>query len=222
MPYLLDTNHLSVLQRRGLAQTALLTRLEQVPTQEVATTIVCLEEEFRGWMAYLASLRSVETHPEAYRGLQSLLANFAALTVLPFDASALEVFQALWLHRIRGEHDGLEDRGHRYRDRLAPANAKHRRLRPNRRPRQPSALRGLDGERRSVESATLQTTRLPSGNASGRERPVLGLRPGTLCVADVSDSVGTPQSGRFGELRTPQTGRSRSGPLTPRNEALTK
>ncbi len=52
-------------------------------------------------MAYLASLRSVEAHVQAYQRLQNLLNNFASLTVLPFDQAALDVFQELWLRRIR-------------------------------------------------------------------------------------------------------------------------
>ncbi|MCX6365122.1 MAG: type II toxin-antitoxin system VapC family toxin [Armatimonadetes bacterium] len=99
--YLLDTNHLSQLQRRGPAQEYLSMRLEQVPSEQVATAIVCLEEEFRGWMAYLASLRSVEAHVQAYHRLQVLLGNFTSLNVLPFDQAALDVFQELWLRRIR-------------------------------------------------------------------------------------------------------------------------
>jgi tRNA(fMet)-specific endonuclease VapC len=99
--YLLDTNHLSQLQRRGPAQEYLSARLEQVPSEQVATAIVCLEEEFRGWMSYLASLRSVETHVQAYQRLQTLLENFNSLTVLPFDQAALDIFQELWLRRIR-------------------------------------------------------------------------------------------------------------------------
>ena len=99
--YLLDTNHLSQLQRRSPAQEYLSARLEQVPLEQVGTSIVCLEEEFRGWMAYLASLRSVEAHVQAYQRLQNLLNNFASLTVLPFDQAALDVFQELWLRRIR-------------------------------------------------------------------------------------------------------------------------
>lgn len=99
--FLLDTNHLSLLQRRSSVQANLLARLETIPTEQVGTCIVCMEEEFRGWMAYLASLRSVEAHPRAYDRLNQLLSNFSRLSVLPFDDAALSIFQSLWLHRIR-------------------------------------------------------------------------------------------------------------------------
>ena len=99
--YLLDTNHLSLLQRHSPAQKNLLDRLEIVPTEQTGTCIVCLEEEFRGWMAYLASLRSVEFHVRAYWRLSQLLNNFAHLPVLPFDEMALSIFQSLWLQHIR-------------------------------------------------------------------------------------------------------------------------
>jgi tRNA(fMet)-specific endonuclease VapC len=99
--YLLDTNHLSVLQRKNASQEILAARLEKVASEEIATTIVCLEEEFRGWMAYLGSLRSVDTHVSAYARLYRLLENFTDLMVLPFDEDALAIFQGLWLHRIR-------------------------------------------------------------------------------------------------------------------------
>jgi tRNA(fMet)-specific endonuclease VapC len=99
--FILDTNHLSILQRKNASQEILAAKLERIPTEGIVTTIVCLEEEFRGWMAYLASLRSVDTHVGAYTRLHRLLENFTNLSVLPFDEDSLAVFQGLWLHRIR-------------------------------------------------------------------------------------------------------------------------
>ena len=52
--YLLDTDHLSVLERGGAGAERLRRRLQAVPPQEVAATVVSYEEQTRGWLSYIA------------------------------------------------------------------------------------------------------------------------------------------------------------------------
>jgi tRNA(fMet)-specific endonuclease VapC len=56
----LDTDHMSVLERHGTpASASLLSHLAELPLEEeVVTTIITYEEQMRGWMAYLARTRS--------------------------------------------------------------------------------------------------------------------------------------------------------------------
>jgi tRNA(fMet)-specific endonuclease VapC len=57
---LLDTDHISVLERReppGLG--TLLMRLAELLPSEVVTTVISYEEQMLGWMAYLARSRSM-------------------------------------------------------------------------------------------------------------------------------------------------------------------
>ena len=67
----LDTDHMSALERRGTpASASLLSRLAGLSLEEeVVTTIITYEEQMRGWMAYLARTRSVPQQIEAYQRL---------------------------------------------------------------------------------------------------------------------------------------------------------
>jgi tRNA(fMet)-specific endonuclease VapC len=66
----LDTDHMSVLERRDQpGSITLRARLAHVPPAEVVTTIISYEEQMRGWMAYLGRTRSVVHQVEAYRRL---------------------------------------------------------------------------------------------------------------------------------------------------------
>ena len=59
--YILDTDHLSVIDRGGATASNLLQRLATVDPQSVTTTIISYEEQMRGWMGYTAKAQT-ETH----------------------------------------------------------------------------------------------------------------------------------------------------------------
>ena len=48
---LLDSDHMSLLQRGGAEGQRIKQRLADLPPKEVATTIVNYEEQMRGWLA---------------------------------------------------------------------------------------------------------------------------------------------------------------------------
>ncbi len=83
-------------RRSGLRE-----RLAEVPEEEVATTIICYEEQMRGSMAYLAKARSVDRQLEAYRRLRIHLDNYRSIPILDFDAKAAQEFQRLRKARVR-------------------------------------------------------------------------------------------------------------------------
>jgi len=97
----LDTDHMSVLERGGQRSAALRERLANVPPHEVATTIISYEEQLRGWMAYLARARNLLQQVEAYDRLRRHLDNYRAILVLDFDEHAAAEFQRLRRGRIR-------------------------------------------------------------------------------------------------------------------------
>jgi tRNA(fMet)-specific endonuclease VapC len=99
---ILDTDHMSVLERReqpGVGN--LRARLAEVSPSEVATTVISYEEQMRGWMAYLARARSMAQQITAYGRLLSHLDSYRRIPVLGFDAAAVTVFQRLRRARIR-------------------------------------------------------------------------------------------------------------------------
>ncbi len=99
---LLDTDPLSLLQmREAPAAFALQARLETFPPDEVATTVITLEEQMRGWLARLHAVPDVAQQVAYYDRLLGLVAFFAAWTLLPFDTPAAVRCTRLRQPRIR-------------------------------------------------------------------------------------------------------------------------
>ena len=64
--YLLDTDHLIILDQDTIEGFNLGRRLAAVPPAEVAVSIVTYEEQMRGWLAYGARANTPERQIEAY------------------------------------------------------------------------------------------------------------------------------------------------------------
>jgi len=93
--YILDTDHLSVLDRGGLAAQPLIQRLASIDSTQVATSIISYEEQMRGWLSYAAKAQTVEQQVEAYKQLKRQLINYCAIPILEFEEEAMEEFQRL-------------------------------------------------------------------------------------------------------------------------------
>jgi tRNA(fMet)-specific endonuclease VapC len=58
--FVLDTDHLSVLEwADNSAPRRLLQRLSRISPEEATTTIITFEEQMRGWLAYLSRARTL-------------------------------------------------------------------------------------------------------------------------------------------------------------------
>ena len=110
--YLLDTDHLSILERGGGESEHLLSRLAATRPGETAVTIITYEEQTRGWFSYLAKARSLEAQTRAYGRLAKHLATFCSIPVVPFGEEAARELQNLRGAAAAGRHDGLENRRH--------------------------------------------------------------------------------------------------------------
>jgi tRNA(fMet)-specific endonuclease VapC len=97
---ILDTNHLVELDR-GSAQGAALQRKLDDAGDEVATTIISAEEQFRGWLAQIHRQRDPHEQIATYQRLQRRIEFFAAWHVLPWDTDAANILQDLRRQRIR-------------------------------------------------------------------------------------------------------------------------
>ncbi len=93
--YLLDTDHISILDLGGQQAQQLLKKLAAITSSEVATTIITYEEQMRGWLSYIAKTSSIETQVVAYRRLEKHLANYRTIPIVGFDEKAGQVFQEL-------------------------------------------------------------------------------------------------------------------------------
>ncbi len=99
--YLLDTDHITLLDRAGAEGETIHDRLAQVPAEEIAASIVSYEEQMRGWLAYIAQLHGVDRQADGYRRLERMLDFYCATPLLLFDERAVAIFQRLWLARLR-------------------------------------------------------------------------------------------------------------------------
>jgi len=98
----LDSDHLSVLkyQESPLCR-RLVRRMETAADRDFATTIVCVEEQMRGWLALIHRRREALEQVRCYLELEALLRFFQKWRVLSFDRQAAVRFDELRRQRIR-------------------------------------------------------------------------------------------------------------------------
>jgi len=93
--YILDTDHLSIIDRGGEQAKGLLQRLASIDPTQVATSIISYEEQMRGWLSYIAKVQTLEKQVEAYKELKRQLNNYCTVPVVEFDEQAAQEFQRL-------------------------------------------------------------------------------------------------------------------------------
>ena len=96
MKYLLDTDHISILQRPKSAEYLILSaRMSRHSAGDVVASVVSFHEQAIGFHARLNRARRPAEVIRGYELLQDVLTGYAANTVLPFDASAATTFDTL-------------------------------------------------------------------------------------------------------------------------------
>jgi tRNA(fMet)-specific endonuclease VapC len=99
---LLDTDHVNVLKYPDHPRFAsLTTQLNSSADQDVATTVITVEEQMRGWLAWINRSDDVRRQVPAYQELLRLFDFFARWHVVLFDEQAASEFQGLRAQRIR-------------------------------------------------------------------------------------------------------------------------
>lgn len=97
-----DTDHLSVLQHEeSAAAERLLNRLDAKPGQQLATTVISLEEQARGWLAEIRRQKSPFGEVLYYDRLGGLVRFYSKWTLLPFDGSSATIYAGLRQRRLR-------------------------------------------------------------------------------------------------------------------------
>lgn len=99
--YLLDSDHMSLLERGGAEGVKIRSRLRTTALDDVATTIISYEEQIRGWMARLAGITELEKQMNDYSELKRLLSNYCRIAVVEFDTKAIAEFKRLRQAKIR-------------------------------------------------------------------------------------------------------------------------
>jgi tRNA(fMet)-specific endonuclease VapC len=97
--YILDTDHLSLIQHNGQEGKRILARLAAVGETEVAVTIITYEEQLRGRFSVLSKARTLDEQVLAYRGLEQLEKDYRTIMIVSFSHAA-----ALEHQRLRKAH----------------------------------------------------------------------------------------------------------------------
>lgn len=92
--YLLDTDHLSLIQRGGPAGRSILLRLIQSQAA-FATTVITYEEQTRGWLDHFSRAKTLDEQVIAYQRLQQHTESYRAINVITFDNAAAQHYQHL-------------------------------------------------------------------------------------------------------------------------------
>jgi tRNA(fMet)-specific endonuclease VapC len=100
--YLLDTDHISFLQRRSSTEfTRLMTRMGQYFSADFALSIVSFHEQVIGAHNFINRARTNTDLIRGYTLLRETLQGFASAPVLPFDAEAIAIFDELRGQKVR-------------------------------------------------------------------------------------------------------------------------
>lgn len=99
---ILDTDHLTVIQRRTEPEYSRLKQhLRKHTESEVYTTIINFEEQIRGWLSVIASAKDSAKEIKAYKDLQLSLKFFQDIQILEYNENAKDQFIKLQKLRIR-------------------------------------------------------------------------------------------------------------------------
>jgi tRNA(fMet)-specific endonuclease VapC len=96
--FLLDTDHVS-LQEHGDPHVR--GHLERVPADEIAVSVVTVEEMLRGRLAILSRRRAGQARVHAYQKLLETVVFFNAVPVVPFDLACERKFEELRARKLQ-------------------------------------------------------------------------------------------------------------------------
>lgn len=100
--YLLDTDHLSILQRQaGKDYSNLSARMAQYPLSDFAVSTVTFHEQMLGSHAYINRARNSDDVVKGYEMMMRLISDFKVLPLVPFDAGAATAFDQLQSQQIQ-------------------------------------------------------------------------------------------------------------------------
>jgi tRNA(fMet)-specific endonuclease VapC len=100
--YLLDTDHISILQDGAGPEYAVLSlRISKHSWSEVVLSVVSVHEQMLGDHNYINRARTDAGVTRGYSLISTILNSYANAPVLPFDASALAVFNSLKAAKTR-------------------------------------------------------------------------------------------------------------------------
>ncbi|MGB7085899.1 MAG: type II toxin-antitoxin system VapC family toxin [Phormidesmis sp.] len=102
MKYLLDTDHLSILQRQlGEDYRCLSIRMAQYPLSDFTVSAVTFHEQMLGSHTYINRARNLTDVVRGYEMMGRLISDFKALPLVSFDRNAAAMFDQLQPQRMQ-------------------------------------------------------------------------------------------------------------------------
>jgi tRNA(fMet)-specific endonuclease VapC len=99
--FLLDTDHISIIQlRSGPEYAALSTRVQQHATA-LAFCVISFHEQMLGAHSFIGRARRSSDVVRGYKLIGEIIGVFSTAPVLPFDSAAAQVFDTLRAQKIR-------------------------------------------------------------------------------------------------------------------------
>lgn len=100
--YVLDSDHLSILQRQQRPEfDNLARRCAAFNASDFFVTTISFHEQVNGWTSSIARARNASDLARGYTELEGVLDTFARAQVLPFSAAAADVYDELRKRRVR-------------------------------------------------------------------------------------------------------------------------
>jgi tRNA(fMet)-specific endonuclease VapC len=100
--YLLDTDHISFLQRRSSVEfNRLILRMGQYSPNDFALSIVSLHEQVLGAHDFLNRGKGNNDVVRGYTLLMEIFQSFSSAPILPFDSEAIAIFEDLRRQKIK-------------------------------------------------------------------------------------------------------------------------
>ncbi|MBD2500386.1 type II toxin-antitoxin system VapC family toxin [Anabaena azotica] len=93
--YILDTDHLSLIQRNNQEGKRILARLTAIKDVDVVVTIITYQEQLRGRLNVISRAKTVDDQILAYQGLQQLATDYRFIVIVPFNSTAAIEHQRL-------------------------------------------------------------------------------------------------------------------------------
>lgn len=98
MLYILDTDHISLLQHNHPLVT---TRFKTLSLNQRSTTIVTLEEQVRGWFSALHKTKNQLDAARMYTKLHACITFYTTIHIVSYDERAAKVFENLRSQGLR-------------------------------------------------------------------------------------------------------------------------
>jgi tRNA(fMet)-specific endonuclease VapC len=101
--YILDTDHISLLQRN---HPLVLSKLRAIPIENRAVTVISVSEQVQGRLAVISQARTELAAARGFERLQETISFFHAVNVILYDAETTKIFERL---RKQGVRIGTQD-----------------------------------------------------------------------------------------------------------------